>query len=82
MIIMIMSYAVGCLQMTLRYDDGYDIEYDYHYHDYAAADDDVNDYDDDDDHYQQHDHKAGSRLSADDLETLDQYLSSDNKYNG
>ena len=33
MIIMIMSYAVGCLQMTLRYDDGYDIEYDYHYHD-------------------------------------------------
>ena len=68
--------------MTLRYDDGYDLKYDDHYHDYAAADDDVNNYDGDAPHYQQHDHEAGSRLSADGLETLDQYLSSDNKYNG
>ena len=49
---------------------------------FVTMNDDVNDYDDDDDHYQQHDHEAGSRLSADGLETLDQYLSSDNKYNG
>ena len=52
------------------------------FHPPALDDGDVNNYDDDDNHYQQHDHEAGSRLSADDLETLDQYLSSDNKYNG